>query len=124
MTEHSEVSITIATTSRDHVLLTIAGILDRLTYHRVRDNVIKAALDEPTAVIVDVNALQVPALSAWAVFTSARWHVSVWPAGTQSGKAASFVTYPCTLTKPPRYWLSVIDARCGAGRAPIWRVSR
>lgn len=59
--------------------LTCAGTLDGSTYRALRDNVIKAALDEPAVVIVDVNGLRVPATSAWSVFTSARWHVSVWP---------------------------------------------
>jgi len=38
-----------------------------------------AALDEPSAAIVDVNGLRVSGSSAWSVFTSARWHVSTWP---------------------------------------------
>jgi anti-anti-sigma factor len=61
------------------LLLTVDGVLDSSTYLRLRDAVIKAALDEPRAVLVDVNALDVPASSAWSVFTSARWHVSTWP---------------------------------------------
>nr|WP_156657559.1 STAS domain-containing protein [Mycobacterium kyorinense] len=60
-------------------LLTIDGVLDSSTYLKLRDAIIKAALDEPRAVLVDVNALDVPASSAWSVFTSARWHVSTWP---------------------------------------------
>ena len=60
-------------------LLTVEGLLDGTTYLKVRDAVIKAALDEPRAVLVDVNALDVAASSAWSVFTSARWHVSTWP---------------------------------------------
>jgi hypothetical protein len=60
-------------------LLTVDGVLDSSTYLKLRDCVIKAALDEPRAVIVDVSALEVPASSAWSVFTSARWHVSTWP---------------------------------------------
>jgi hypothetical protein len=60
-------------------LLTADGVLDTSTYLHLRDAIIKAALDEPRAVLVDVNALDVPALSAWSVFTSARWHVSAWP---------------------------------------------
>lgn len=59
--------------------MTASGVLDTTTYLRLRDRIIKAALDEPPAVIVDVNALRVPADSAWTVFTSARWHVSTWP---------------------------------------------
>lgn len=60
-------------------LLTVDGVLDSSTYLKLRDTVIKAALDEPRAVIVDVTMLDVPASSAWSVFTSARWHVSTWP---------------------------------------------
>lgn len=60
-------------------VLTAAGVLDGTTYLRLRDAIIKAALDEPSAVIINVTALCVPAPSAWSVFTSARWHVSTWP---------------------------------------------
>jgi hypothetical protein len=60
-------------------LLAVSGTLNSATYRTVRDTVIKAALDEPAAVLVDVDALSVPAQSAWSVFTSARWHVSRWP---------------------------------------------
>jgi anti-anti-sigma regulatory factor len=63
----------------DAPILVMNGVLDSSTYRTVRDSVIKAALDEPRAVIVDVSRLSVPAASAWAAFTSARWHVSVWP---------------------------------------------
>ncbi|ORW91598.1 sulfate transporter [Mycobacterium sp. IEC1808] len=63
----------------DVPILAMDGVLDSSTYRTVRDTVIKAALDEPRAVIVDVNGLSVPSASAWTVFTSARWHVSVWP---------------------------------------------
>ncbi len=64
---------------QDLAILTMEGLLDSSTYRTVRDAVIKAAIDEPRAVIVDVDGLQAPSASAWTVFTSARWHVSVWP---------------------------------------------
>ena len=64
---------------QDVQILVADGVLDSSTYRSMRDAVIKAALDEPLAVIVDVNSLSVPSASAWSVFTSARWHVSVWP---------------------------------------------
>lgn len=66
-------------TSQDLPILTVAGVLDSSTYRTIRDAVIKAAIDEPRAVIVDINRLHAPSASAWTVFTSARWHVSVWP---------------------------------------------
>lgn len=55
------------------------GVLDSRTYRSLRDSIIKTALEEPRAVIVDVTDLEVPAESALAVFTSARWHVGRWP---------------------------------------------
>jgi hypothetical protein len=60
-------------------MLTVDGVLDSSTYLQLRDAVIKAALDEPQAVFVDVIGLEVPAFSAWSVFTSARWHIKTWP---------------------------------------------
>jgi hypothetical protein len=60
-------------------LLFAEGLLDGSHYRELRDVVVKAALTEPLGVIVDVTWLVVPVSSAWSVFTSARWHVSVWP---------------------------------------------
>ena len=71
------------------------GVLDSSTYRSLRDRIIKAALDEPKIVVVDISALSIPAESALAVFTSARWHVNVWPevpivlvCGHQEGRSA------------------------------------
>jgi hypothetical protein len=55
------------------------GILNSETYAELRNTIVKAALEEPEAVIVDVTALDVPSTTALSVFTSARWHVSTWP---------------------------------------------
>jgi hypothetical protein len=63
----------------DATVLVPDGVLDSSSYLALRDVIIKAALDEPAAVIVDVTRLAVPSPSAWAVFTSARWHVGTWP---------------------------------------------
>jgi anti-anti-sigma factor len=75
---HSAISLSV---QRHHgaAIVTADGLLDTSTYRSLRDTVIKAALDEPSAVIVDVNRLSVPSATAWSVFTSARWHVSIWP---------------------------------------------
>jgi hypothetical protein len=61
-------------------LLTVEGVLDSSTYLRLRDAIVEAALDEPQAVLVDVDNLDVPTPTAWAAFTSARWLVDTWPA--------------------------------------------
>jgi anti-anti-sigma regulatory factor len=60
-------------------VIVITGLLDRTSYLQLRDIIIKAALEIPRAVVIDISALAVPAESAYAVFTSARWHVSQWP---------------------------------------------
>ncbi len=60
-------------------LLIAEGILDSNTYLPLRDAIIKASLDEPPALIVEVTSLIVPSSSAWAVLTSARWHIRQWP---------------------------------------------
>lgn len=69
-----------ADTAGPTCVLTVDGVLDSSTYLQLRDAIVKAALDGPRAVLVDVNNLAVPAPSAWAVFTSARWLVDTWPA--------------------------------------------
>jgi hypothetical protein len=67
------------TTWPGHTTLVMQGVLDGSTYLSVRDAVVKAALDAPPLIVVDVTALQAPSPSAWAVFTSARWLVGNWP---------------------------------------------
>lgn len=79
MTEHNRHVVVDVEHLDDAVVLVLEGVLDSLTYRELRDAVIKAALEEPRAVIVDANRLSVPSASAWSVFTSARWHVSSWP---------------------------------------------
>jgi anti-anti-sigma regulatory factor len=79
VTRHASQLAVSADTAGAVCLLAVEGVLDSSTYLKLRDAIIKAALDEPRAVLVDVNALDVPASSAWSVFTSARWHVSTWP---------------------------------------------
>jgi hypothetical protein len=60
-------------------LLIFSGILDGDTYRTVRDLIVKTALDEPRAVLVEIAQSEVPAKSPLAVFTSARWQINRWP---------------------------------------------
>ena len=79
MTKPANRLVVHADTLRSCRLLTVSGVLDSATYLELRNVIIKAAMDQPRAVLVDVTNLWVPASSAWSVFTSARWHVSTWP---------------------------------------------
>ncbi|MGX9787926.1 STAS domain-containing protein [Mycobacterium sp. MMS18-G62] len=63
----------------DTVVLDARGVLDETSYLALRDKIIQEALAEPRAVVIDVSGLDVPAESAWLVFSSARWQVDRWP---------------------------------------------
>jgi anti-anti-sigma regulatory factor len=63
----------------DATVIRLSGVLNARTYQQVRDSVINVAIDQSTAVIVDINDLEVRDDQSWAVFTSARWHVQQWP---------------------------------------------
>lgn len=63
----------------DSRVLTIDGLLDATTYVPLREAIVKAALDEPLALIIDVNGLTVRDDPAWSVFTNASWQVAEWP---------------------------------------------
>lgn len=63
----------------DHTALTMSGVLDGVTYRQARDAILKAAVDGPANLVMDVTAVDAPSASAWSVFTSARWLTSQWP---------------------------------------------
>jgi hypothetical protein len=71
-------SITANAVSATTVLRAL-GVLNGSTYIPLRDKIIEAALNEPSAVVIDVTELDVPEESAWAAVSSARWLVSRWP---------------------------------------------
>jgi hypothetical protein len=87
-------------------VLTVEGVLDATTYLPLRDCIIKAALEDPWAVIVDMGELFVPRESALAVFTSAIgtssagprcrscWYVVTMSAGNPLRVTASPATCP------------------------------
>ena len=63
----------------DAAVIRLSGVLDARTYQQARDSVVKVAIDQATAVIVDINDLEVRDDHCWTVFTSACWHVQQWP---------------------------------------------
>lgn len=68
-----------ARTEQSVAILTVDGVLDVSNSTALRDSIMKAKLDEPSAVIIDVTALQVPSESAWSAFTSAHWQLDTRP---------------------------------------------
>ncbi|MBX9641882.1 MAG: STAS domain-containing protein [Mycobacteriaceae bacterium] len=68
-----------ARTEESVVVLTAEGVLDANNSVELRDSITKATVDVPAAVIVDVNALDVPDEAAWSAFVSARWQLDTRP---------------------------------------------
>ncbi len=56
-------------------VLTVDGVLDKRNAAALRDAIVRAALDAPSAVVLDVTALEVPAETAWTAFIGARWQL-------------------------------------------------
>lgn len=61
------------------VIARLTGRLDSLNYLRTRDQLIKLAMAEPRAVVVDVDGLEVPSEPLLTVFSAAWMKVSQWP---------------------------------------------
>jgi anti-anti-sigma regulatory factor len=73
-------SLAVATrTDQSVVVLTVEGVLDNSSSAALRDIIVKATLDEPSAVLVNVTALRVPAESTWSSFIGVRWQVHTRP---------------------------------------------
>ena len=110
-------------------MLTVDGVLDSRTYLQLRNRIIEKALDEPRAVLVDVNALRVPASCLWKVFTSARWHVSIWPdvpiilICAHSGRQRIIARSGVTRYVPVHASVEAALASLTVGRPTRWRTS-
>jgi anti-anti-sigma factor len=60
-------------------VLTVHGVLDAANSSALCDRILKAALDDAAAVIVDVSGLKVRAESTWSAFMGAYWQVGSEP---------------------------------------------
>nr|WP_241519378.1 STAS domain-containing protein [Mycobacterium paraense] len=73
-------SLAVATrTDESVVILTVEGQLDASSSPALRDMIMKTTLDQPSAVIVNVSKLHVPAESTWSSFIGVRWQVHTRP---------------------------------------------
>jgi hypothetical protein len=109
-------------------VVTAVGTLDASTYLPLRDAIVKAALEEPATVIVVIDELEIPAQSALAVFTSARWLVSTWPevpivlVHRSEGTRAAIVTNGVSRSVP--VYPTVAAALTDPARTPYRRRAR
>jgi anti-anti-sigma factor len=68
-----------ARTDQSVTVLTVDGVLDTNSSTALRGSIMKATLDEPSAVIVNITALRVPVESAWSTFIGVRWQMHTQP---------------------------------------------
>ncbi|BAX94222.1 STAS domain-containing protein [Mycobacterium shigaense] len=64
-------------TDESVAILTVGGVLDASNSAALRDSIRRAALDQPSAVIIDVTGLRVPAQSALSAFISAYFQLGI-----------------------------------------------
>lgn len=76
----SSSSLAVATrTDQSVTILTVGGVLDTTNSDALRDHILQATLDEPTAVIVNISTLKVLAELAWSTFIGAHWQLRTKP---------------------------------------------
>jgi len=68
-----------ARTEKSVAVLTVQGVLDAANCAPLRDTITRAAFDQPSAVIVNITALQVHEESALSAFIGARWQLETQP---------------------------------------------
>jgi len=66
-------------TDQSVTVLTVGGVLDTSNSAALRESITQATLDGPSAVIVNITALQVPVESAWSTFIGAYWQLHAQP---------------------------------------------
>jgi anti-sigma regulatory factor (Ser/Thr protein kinase) len=106
-------------------VLRAVGVLDVMTYRPLRDALVKLAVEQPKAVVVDLTDLDIGRESALTVFASAWMRVSDWPgvpillaAGTERHRAV----LPGAVSRYVPHYPTVLDAVAAAASPP--RVSR
>ncbi|WP_158890452.1 ATP-binding protein [Amycolatopsis anabasis] len=64
---------------REHALIQLDGVLDVTTYPRIRDFLLKCAVQGPQALIVDVGGLRMPCRRSILVFAAVWIRIENWP---------------------------------------------
>ncbi|MFL6140629.1 MAG: ATP-binding protein [Labedaea sp.] len=105
-------------------VLRLTGVLDGTTYRWLRDLLVKLAVEQPVAVIVDLDDLRVEQETSLTVFSSVWMQVNQWPgvpillvasAGSQRARLGGAISRftPC--------YAAVGDAVIAAGQPPARR---
>lgn len=69
-------SLAVASRTDESVaVLTVEGVLNTANSAALRDCIVKATIEKPSAVMVNISGLKVPAEAAWTAFLAARWQL-------------------------------------------------
>jgi anti-anti-sigma regulatory factor len=104
------------------------GVLDAASYGDLRNTMVKAAIDEPRAVIVDLDGLAVPDRWALALFSSVADQLAQWPgvplllAATEPGQRDLLARY--RLARYVAVYPSVLAAVDAIDDPPPRRIAR
>jgi hypothetical protein len=113
---------------RGAVLVQPVGVLDVSTYATLRDTLIKYALDEPAAVIVDIGELAVPSTYSLAVFSTVWMQLEEWPGVPLLLLSADRAQRARLVASPVGRFVPVVAdleaAMCAVGVPPYRRRSR
>jgi anti-anti-sigma regulatory factor/anti-sigma regulatory factor (Ser/Thr protein kinase) len=97
------------------------GVLDATTYRWLRDTLVKLALEQPEALVVDVDHLDITSETALTVFSSAWMRVCDWP-GVAIVLVAStkshLVMLNGAISRFVPFYTTVPQALAAAGRPP------
>lgn len=96
------------------IVVSPVGVLDSANYLTLRAALVKAAAEQPSAVLVELDELDVPAPSALAVLTSAQWMVSTWPAVPICAVTANPATQATLVTNGITRYVAVFASRDAA----------
>jgi anti-anti-sigma regulatory factor len=104
------------------------GVLDVASYGDLRNTMVKAAIDEPRAVIIDLDGLSVPDRWALALFSSVSDQLAQWPgvplllSATREGQRDLLDRYRLARFVP--VYSSVLDAVAAIDDPPPRRIAR
>ncbi len=104
------------------------GVLDVTSYGDLRAILVKASIDEPRAVIVDLDGLTVPDRAALALFSSVSEQLAHWPgvplllAAGHSAQREQLARYRLARFVP--VYSSVPDAAAAIDDPPVRRIAR
>jgi hypothetical protein len=118
------------------------GVLDLASYAELRDALLKCAVEQPRAILVDLDSLSVPTEATLAVFPTVCMRMSAWPgvplvlivpdaedrARLRCRAVGRYVPVRASadgaldaLDEPPRHRRTVLDLPCGPASATLAR---